>query len=544
MNQVKASMDRMTVQNNVVERGHFPAQPQPNPRGQIQGQGQGAPAAPLPPQAPVVHPPQLPNANNVEQVKAITTLRSGKLVDNKVAEIAPETETIHLIKDKETILDNNEKEKEEDINQCPILAPYPQRLKKPQVDNKGQEILELFKQVKINIPLLDAIKQVPSYAKLLKDLCTIKRRSTVRQDAFVTEQASSIIQQTMPLKYKDPGCPTISCVIGNFTIEHALLDLGSSVNLLPYSVYHKLGLGELKETRIVLQLADRSVKVPRGIIEDVLIQVDKFVYPVDFVVLDTQPVANANAQILIILGRPFLATIDSVIRVRNGIMTLSYGNMSMDVNIFNIPKQPNFHEEEIKEVDCVDALVQDYFDATCLEDPVESCIANFVYDMIGYTEPEREISYACASLDSIDEIVEEAMWTTHFEELPLNLTVPLPSDLKTPKLELKKLPDDLKHAYLGPDETFPVIVSSALDNDQESKLLSILKKHKGALGWTLADLKGISPAVCTHRIYLEDNAKPTREMQRRLNPNMKEVVRGEVLKLLEVGVIYPISDSK
>ena len=165
---------------------------------------------------------------------------------------------------------------------------------------------ELFKQVKINIPLLDAIKQVPSYAKFLKDLCSVKRKLNVKKKAFLTESVSSIIQHNTPLKYKDPGCPTIACVIGDFRIDRALLDLGASVNLLPYTVYEQLGLGELKLTSITLQLADRSVKIPRGVMEYVLVQIDRFYFPVDFIVLDTHPVVNTNAQIPVILVAHFL----------------------------------------------------------------------------------------------------------------------------------------------------------------------------------------------------------------------------------------------
>ena len=106
------------------------------------------------------------------------------------------------------------------------------------------------------------------------------------------------------------------------------------------------------------------------------------------------------------------------------------------------------------------------------------------------------------------------------------------------------MPSDLKYSFLGENETFPVIISSKLDTLQEGKLIQTLKMHKNALGWTIADLKGINPLICTHKIYLEENAKPSREMQRRLNPNMKEVVRNEVIKLLDNGIIYPISDSK
>ena len=134
------------------------------------------------------------------------------------------------------------------------------------------------------------IKQVPTYAKFLKDLCTIKRGLNVNKKAFLTEKVSTIIQCKSPVKYKDLGCPTISVMIGGTVMEKALLGLGASVNLLLYSVYKQLGLGELKPTSITLSLADRSVKIPRGIIEDVLVQVDNFYYPVDFVVLDMDPI--------------------------------------------------------------------------------------------------------------------------------------------------------------------------------------------------------------------------------------------------------------
>ena len=135
------------------------------------------------------------------------------------------------------------------------------------------------------------VKQVPTYAKFLKDMCIVKKGLGIEKKAFLTEQVSAIIQSKTPVKYKDPGSPTISVNIGACT-DKALLDLGASVNLLPYSVYKQLGLGELKPTNITLSLADRSVKIPKGIVEDVLVKVDKFYYPVDFVVFDTEPIAS------------------------------------------------------------------------------------------------------------------------------------------------------------------------------------------------------------------------------------------------------------
>ena len=131
-------------------------------------------------------------------------------------------------------------------------SPYPHRLRAPKKLNNHYEIYELFKQVKVNIPLLDAIKQIPSYAKFLKDLCTVKIKLGVNKDAFMTKQSTSLIRNNLPPKYKDPGSPTISIVVGNSKLGHALVDLGASVNLLPYSVYVELGLGELEPTNITL----------------------------------------------------------------------------------------------------------------------------------------------------------------------------------------------------------------------------------------------------------------------------------------------------
>ena len=200
--------------------------------------------------------------------------------------------------------------------------------------------------MKVNIPLLDIIKQVPAYAKFLKDLCTIKKGLGIEKKAFLTEHVSAIIQSKYPVKYKDPGSPTISVIIGGNCIDKSLPDLGASVNLMPYSVYKQLGLGELKPTNITLSLADRSVKIPKGIVEDVLVKIDKFYYPVDFVVLDTEPIASEPIHVPIILGRPFLATANAIINCRNGVMKLTFGNMTLELNIFHLNNKQNLLETE------------------------------------------------------------------------------------------------------------------------------------------------------------------------------------------------------
>ena len=193
------------------------------------------------------------------------------------------------------------------------------------------------------------IKKVPTYSKFLKDLCTIKRGLGIEKKAFLTEQVSAIIQSKTLVKYKDPGSPTISVNIGGTCIDKALLDLGASVNLLPYSLYKQLGLGELKPTNITLSLVDRSVKIPKGIVEDVLVKVDKFYYPVDLVVLDTEPIASGPNHVSIILGRPFLATSNAIINCRNRVMQLTFGNMTLDLNIFHWSNKHKLVEDDMQE---------------------------------------------------------------------------------------------------------------------------------------------------------------------------------------------------
>ena len=214
--------------------------------------------------------------------------------------------------------------------------------------------------MKVNIPLLDMIKQVPTYAKILKDLCTVKISPNVNKKAFLTEQVSAIIECKTLVKYKDPGCLTISVNIGDFSIEKPLLDLGASVNLLSYSMYKQLGLGELKPTSITLSLADRYIKIPKWTIEDFLIQVDQFYYLVDFVVLDTEPVAVGTNHAPIILGRPFLDTSNAIINCRNGVMQLTFGNMTLELNIFHLSKR-HMHpmEDDCEEVCLIDIILEE-----------------------------------------------------------------------------------------------------------------------------------------------------------------------------------------
>jgi len=277
----------------------------------------------------------------------------------------------------------------------------------------------------------------------------------VKKKAFLAEQVSAILQNNNALKYKDPGCPTISCFIGEHKIKRALLDFGASVNLLPYLVFQSLNLGELKPTSVTILLADRSVKVPRGIGEDVLVQVDKFIYPIDFIILDTQPVEACNS-FPVILGRPFLATSNALINCRNRLMKLSFGNMTLEMNIFNIYKQPR-DDNDLQEVNFTEKLVHDQFQTTSSEIEIdESDDLQMVY---------------------LQEESKANSWRSKIEELPPRSIESIPSSIQPPKPDLKSLPFNIKYSFLGENETFPVIISSKLNAHQEGKLLQTLKMH-------------------------------------------------------------------
>ena len=297
------------------ERGRFPSQTLPNPKG-IHEVGLG-----------------------MDEVKSIITLRSGKEVDQPLTKPVEESRQGEEMQPEHILL-------EEDTMKYCIPPPFPQALRGKKKETQQAGILEVLRQVKVNIPLLDLINQVPAYAKFLKDLCTIKKGLGIEKKAFLTEHVSALIQSKYPVKYKDPGSPTIPVNIGGNCINKALLDLGASVNLMPCSVYMQLGLGELKPTPITLSLADRSVKIPKGIVEDVLVKIDKFYYPVDFVVLDTEPSSNEPNHVPIILGRPFLATANAIINCRNGLMQLTFGDMTLESNIFHLNDNPKLLETE------------------------------------------------------------------------------------------------------------------------------------------------------------------------------------------------------
>ncbi|XP_022007316.1 uncharacterized protein LOC110906501 [Helianthus annuus] len=394
------------------------------------------------------------------------------------------------------------------------------------------KFLEMFTQLKINLPFIEALQAMPKYAKFLKDLLKRKERIGELSNIPLTGGCSAVVLNKLPEKLTDPGTFTIPCFFGGAaTPSHALADLGASINLMPFSLYERLGLGELTPTRMSLSLADRSVKYPRGVVENLLVKVDRFVFPVDFVVLDME----ADERVPIILGRPFLRTAKAIIDVFDGKISLRAGDEVVTFEIDRAMQHPSCGDD-------VSGPCHSVYFLNSFISCVDTC---FEYisgaDLVGegvvdeHSEDEvEEVEEEC--LDESDEVSAEPLGLDAISDESTPVEIP-------PPLELKVLPSHLEYAFLGEKPSMPVIISSKLTEEEKSRLIEVLREHSDAIAWRLSDIKGISPTFCTHRILMEDVFKPVVQPQRRLNPNMQEVVKKEVMKLLASGLIYPISDS-
>ncbi|XP_073120719.1 uncharacterized protein [Henckelia pumila] len=191
--------------------------------------------------------------------------------------------------------------------------PYPQRFKKKTYD-KFSMFLDIFEKLHINIPFTDTLQKMPKYAKFLKEVMSRKRKLEDFEMVNLTEECSAILQKKIPQQLKDLGSFMILGTIGYSNFNKELYDLGANINLIPLSIFRILGFGEVKPMPIALQLEDRSLTYPRGIIGDVLVKIDKFIFPANFVVIDMEE----DEDMSLILGRPFFATAEANIDVKKG----------------------------------------------------------------------------------------------------------------------------------------------------------------------------------------------------------------------------------
>jgi hypothetical protein len=197
-----------------------------------------------------------------------------------------------------------------------IIPPFPMNSSRSKKEDKEKDILEIFKKVELNIPLLDVIKQIPKYAKFLKELCTTKRAYKLKGHEMVSmgEVVSAVVQKNMPLKKKHPGAFIIPCVIGNASFKGALCDLGASISVMPKHVYDSLSLEPLNKTNIVIQLVHRSFVYPLGVLENVIVKIDSLVIPCDFYILDMEhDSCDSSNNTHTLFGRPFLKTANTKI---------------------------------------------------------------------------------------------------------------------------------------------------------------------------------------------------------------------------------------
>ncbi|XP_057734489.1 uncharacterized protein LOC130949905 [Arachis stenosperma] len=254
-----------------------------------------------------------------------------------------------LVKDKETdkkLLGNDKRPTEEDeasskdeavLNKKELEKlkekndqPHDSRFNKETKDQHFPKFLEVFKKLEINIPLAEALEQMPLYAKFLKELINKKRSWHEKETIMLTEECSTVIQRGLPPKLKDPGSFFLPCTIGSLTIDKALYDLGASINLIPYSMMRRLCIEEVKPTQMSLELVDKSLVFPKGVIENLLVQVGTFIFSADFVILDL----GEEGSYSIILERPFLTTTRAIIDVEQGELTLRVHDESITLNVF------------------------------------------------------------------------------------------------------------------------------------------------------------------------------------------------------------------
>ncbi|GJV25949.1 DNA-directed DNA polymerase [Tanacetum coccineum] len=331
----------------------------------------------------------------------------------------------------------------------------------------------------------------------------------------VNENCSAIILKKFPEKLGDPGRFLIPCDFPEMDECLALADLGESINLMPLSILKKLNLPDLTKTRMILELADRTISTPTDIAEDVFVKVRTFFISADFIVINYL----SDPRVPLILERPFLRTVRNLIDVHEWQFHPNFRTnhfyFSPSLTLFS---GGDFILEEIDAYLASDSIPPGMDDTDFDPEGDILLLEKYLNNDPSSSLPPKELKFVEPKTEksSIDE---------------------------PPELELKDLPSHLEYAFLEGADKLPVIIAKSLKEDEKVRLLKVLKSHKRAIAWKISDIKGIDPQFCTHKILLEDDSKPAIQHQRRVNPKIHEVIKKEVIKLLDAGLIYPISDS-
>jgi len=466
----------------------------------------------------------------------IVPLNDVKLISGRVLnkpsidtqmKIISEEDSLEANKGSEESLQNPSTQKEEEKESTattPIVEqpassstpPFPERL---QIDKGVEKQILLFdydfldelKNVCIKIPLLQAIRKIPILAKTISEL-SLKRPGRNPRDTrkihLVGKIADIMMGKITMQKYVDPGSPIVKTHSNGVEITNTLIDLGVAINIMSRNTMEQLKIPNLLFTPTLHQLANRSIIKPDGVLEDISVSLDSWEYAIDFMILT--PKSNLGGHPLI-LGRPWLATIDAFISCRSGDMYISDGNSTKKFNLY----PPTKAITKIGDNEWVDDedTIQPVF--TIPEISEDSQIMNTLENF----ETSSEYDHTQFQLDSDIEYLSSRQMSLFSMEKFGSSTI----------------------------EIFPVKtlnINKNLETSQQGELTKILQKHSTAFAWEYTNMKGIDPKTCIHHIYIEENNRPIRQPQRRMNPNLREILKEELQKLLNVNFIYPISDSR
>nr|GFA46443.1 reverse transcriptase domain-containing protein [Tanacetum cinerariifolium] len=433
--------------------------------------------------------------------------------------------------------------------------PYPSRLQKEKLREKDDilaaKFMEIFRDLHFELSFADALIHMPKFAPMFKKLLNNKDKLVELTKMSLNKNCSAVVLKKLPEKLGDPGHFLIPCDFIGLDNCLALADLGASINIMPLSIWKKLRLPTLNDTKMVLELADRTISKPTGVPENVFVKVGKFYFPADFIILDFV----ADPRVPLILGRPFLSTAHALIDVYEGEITLRHDDQSFTLKCGDTPSISYNNLESLNKVDLIDATCEEYSqevlgftdivsneaDAFIAidDEPISSNIDATYYD------PEGDILILEAPLNNDPEPLSNQK--DFFLTLHIDLKVVEPKNQsfeeEPPEVELKELPPHLEYAFLGDNDKWPVIIAKDLSSNEKTALINVLKTRKKAIAWKLTNIKDIDPEFCSHKILLEEDYSPKVQSQGRVNQKIHDVIKKEVEKHLDAGLIYPISDS-
>nr|GEZ05738.1 reverse transcriptase domain-containing protein [Tanacetum cinerariifolium] len=391
-----------------------------------------------------------------------------------------------------------------------------------------------------------------SSSPAIKTLLTNKDKLSELARTSLNEHCSTVLFKKLPEKLGDPGKFLIPCDFPGMAECLAMADHGASINLMPLSVWNKLSLPELSHTCMTFEHVDRSISCPIGVTEDVFIKVGTFHFPTDFVVVDF----DADPRVPLILEISFLKTRRALIDVFEGELTLRVGKESITFNLDQTSRySANYNDMTANRIGIIDMACEEYSQEVLgFSDVIVSGNPTPYYDPIVSTSsptltPFGDTDFLLEEVDAFlaleDDATSSKVDQSYFDpdgdilllEAFLNDYPSLP-----PPHQGNYLPQVRKELKICNDK-LPAIIAKDLSDEEKTPLITALKSHKRAIAWKLSDIKGINLEFFTHKILMEDDFEPAVQHQRRVNPKIHDVIKKEVLKLLDVGLIYPISDS-